>query len=98
VPSADLDPWTIATVCADFRAAVGPDLSHDEESIAAGHKIECRSSCYGARKGLVGPGHDPLGIWQQCAPDVRGQGLRTGHFVLEEAPGSVTDALKDFLN
>ena len=35
------DPRGIAAVCADFRASPGPDLAHDEESIAAGQKVEC---------------------------------------------------------
>ena len=35
------DPRAIAAICADFRASPGPDLAHDEESIAAGQKVDC---------------------------------------------------------
>ena len=35
------DQQAIAAICASFRASPGPDLDHDEESIAAGQKIEC---------------------------------------------------------
>ena len=41
---------------------------------------------------------DPLGIWPQYAPDVRGHALPTGHFLPEEAPGPVTAALRDFFD
>jgi haloacetate dehalogenase len=34
-------PRAIAAVWADFRASPGPGLAHDEESIAAGQKVEC---------------------------------------------------------
>ena len=49
-----------------------------------------------ARK--AGPGYDLRGVWQQYAPDVRGHALPTGHFVPEEAPDLVVDALRDFLD
>jgi pimeloyl-ACP methyl ester carboxylesterase len=45
------DQRAIAAVCADFRASPGPDLAHDEQSIAAGQKVQCPSWCYGAPKG-----------------------------------------------
>jgi haloacetate dehalogenase len=43
------------------------------------------------------PGYDPASIWRQYAPDVRGKALPAGHFVPEEAPDLVIDALRDFL-
>jgi haloacetate dehalogenase len=92
------DPGAIAAVCADFRASPGPDLAHDEESIAAGHKVECPVLVLWGTKGKAGPGYDPPAIWQQYAPDVHGVALPTGHFVPEEAPGLVIDALRGFLS
>ena len=92
------DPRTIAAVCADFRASPGPDLAHDEESIAAGQKVECPVLVLWGTKGTAGPGYDPPAIWQPYAPGVRGAALPTGHFVPEEAPGLVVDALRDFLD
>lgn len=52
----------------------------------------------GARRAWAGPGYDPVSVWQQCAADVRGSALPTGHFVPEEAPDLVTAALRDFLD
>ncbi len=92
------DPRTIAAVCADFRASPGADLAHDEKSIAAGQKVDCPVLVVWGMQGAAGPGYDPPAIWQQYAPDVRGVALPTGHFVPEEAPALVVDALRDFLD
>ena len=92
------DPAMIEAVCADFRASVTADLTQDEQSIAAGQKIECPVLVLFGTQGMVGPGYDPPAIWQPYAPDVRGVAMPTGHFVPEEAPGLVVDALKDFLD
>jgi haloacetate dehalogenase len=92
------DPRAIAAVCADFRASPGADLAHDEQSIAAGQKVQCPVLVLWGTQGPAGPDYDPPAIWQPYAPDVRGVALPTGHFVPEEAPGPVIDALRDFLD
>jgi haloacetate dehalogenase len=90
------DPRTIAASCADYRAAASTDLVHDEESFAAGQRIECPVLALWGTQAFVGRGYEPLGVWQQYATDVRGTALPTGHFLPEEAPGLVTAALRDF--
>jgi haloacetate dehalogenase len=92
------DPRAIAAVCADFRASPGADLVHDEQSIAAGQKVQCPVLVIWGTQLASGPGYDPAAIWQAYAPDVRGVALPTGHFVPEEAPSLVADALRDFLD
>jgi haloacetate dehalogenase len=91
------DPRTIAASCADYRAAASTDLVHDEESFAAGRRIECPVLALWGTQAFVGRGYEPLSVWQQYATDVRGTALPTGHFLPEEAPGLVTAALRDFL-
>jgi len=91
------DPRTIAASCADYRAAAGTDLVHDEETFAAGQKLECPVLALWGTQAFVGRGYEPLGVWQQYATDVRGAALATGHFLPEEAPGLVIAALRDFL-
>ena len=91
------DPATIAGSCADYRAAATTDLVHDEETFAAGQKIECPVLALWGTQAFVGRGYEPLGVWQQYATDVRGTALPTGHFLPEEAPDLVTAALRDFL-
>ena len=48
-------------------------------------------------QGFVGRGYDPLSVWQEYAIDVRGEALPTGHFLPEEAPELVIEALRDVL-
>jgi haloacetate dehalogenase len=91
------DPGTVAGSCADFRASLGPDLVHDDENFAAGQKVECPLLVLWGTGGMVGPGYDPLGIWQHYATDVSGSALPTGHFVPEEAADGVNAALLKFM-
>ena len=91
------DPRTIAATCADYRAAASTDLAHDEETFAAGQRIECPALALWGTEAFVGRGYEPLSVWRQYAADVRGAALPTGHFLPEEAPGLVIEALRDFL-
>jgi haloacetate dehalogenase len=91
------DPATIAASCADYRAGAGIDLVHDEESAAAGQKLECPVLVLWGTEGFVGREYEPLRVWQQYAADVRGTALPCGHFLPEEAPGLVRDELRGFL-
>jgi pimeloyl-ACP methyl ester carboxylesterase len=72
------------------------DLVHDEETFAAGERIECPLLALWGTQAFVGRGYEPLSVWQQYATDVRGAALPTGHFLPEEAPELVTAALRDF--
>ncbi len=91
------DPRTIAGSCADYRSAATIDLVHDDQTFAAGHKLECPVLVLWGSQGFVGRGYHPLSVWQEYAIDVRGEALPTGHFLPEEAPPLVTAALLDFL-
>jgi haloacetate dehalogenase len=91
------DPAAIAATSADFRASLGTDLALDDETHAAGQKIDCPVLLLWGLEGTSAPGDEPLHIWQQYAPDIRGNALPTGHFLPEEAPGLVSAALGEFL-
>jgi haloacetate dehalogenase len=91
------DPGTIAGSCADYRSAASIDLAHDDETFAAGQKVECPVLVLWGTQGFVGRGYEPLSVWQEYATDVRGEALPTGHFLPEEAPDLVSAALRDFL-
>ena len=92
------DPGTIVGSCADYRSAASIDLTHDDETFAAGQKVECPLLVLWGTQGFVGRGYEPLTVWQEYATDVRGEALPTGHFLPEEAPDLVTAALRDFLD
>jgi haloacetate dehalogenase len=91
------DPRTIAGSCADYRAAASTDLVHDEESAAAGQKIECPVLALWGTQAFVGRNYEPVSVWEQYASDVRGTALPTGHFLPEDAPDVVSAALHEFL-
>ena len=91
------DPRTIAGSCADYRSAASTDLVHDDETFAMGQRIECPVLVLWGAQGFVGREYEPLAVWRQYASVVRGQALPTGHFLPEEAPGLVIEALRDFL-
>lgn len=92
------DPRTIAGSCADYRSAASIDLVHDDETFAAGQKVECPVLVLWGAQAFVGREYEPLGVWREYATDVRGQALPTGHFLPEEAPDLVIAALRDFLD
>ena len=92
------DPATVAGSCADYRAAAGLDLVHDDETYAAGQRVECPVLVLWGTEAFVGRGYQPLEVWREYATDVRGQSLPTGHFIPEEAPELVIAALRDFLD
>ena len=91
------DPRTIAGSCADYRSAASIDLVHDDETFAAGQRLECPVLVLWGARAFVGRYYEPLSIWQEYATDVRGEPLPTGHFLPEEAPPLVTAALRAFL-
>jgi len=86
------DPGTIVASCADYRSAASIDLDHDDETFAAGQKVECPVQVLWGTQGFVGRGYEPLSVWQEYATDVRGEALPTGHFLPEEAPDLVISA------
>ena len=88
------DPGTVAASCADWRSGLGIDLVQDDETFAAGQKVECPLLVLWGTQSMGAS--DPLDVWQQYAPDVRGSALPTGHFLTEEAPDLVNAALRDF--
>jgi haloacetate dehalogenase len=90
------DPGTIAGSCADFRSALSTDLAHDDETFAAGQKVECPVLVLWGAQSFVGRGYEPLSVWPQYVTNVRGSALPVGHFLPEEAPDLVTAALRDF--
>jgi haloacetate dehalogenase len=85
----------IAAMCADYRASFHLDRDHDAEDRAAGRRI--------AAPLLVVTGEDEAQladapeVWRAWARDVTAKRVPGGHFVPEEAPRALTDALVAFL-
>ena len=85
-------------MCEDYRAGLHADRAADDADRAAGRTIDCPTLfCWSTRDDLVDLYGDPLAIWRDWAPDVRGVPIDSGHHMAEENPAALADALRDFL-
>lgn len=92
------DPATIHGMCEDYRAAASIDLVHDRADRAAGLRLAMPLLALWGAHGWVGQAYDVLAEWRRVAHDVRGEALECGHYLPEEAPEALTDALLAFLD
>lgn len=89
-------PAAIAASCADYRAAVGPDLAHDDVDAAAGRRVTQPLLALWGAHGAMGRMYDVLASWQGVAERAQGAPVDSGHFPAEEAPDETLAALEDF--
>lgn len=91
------DPATIHGFCEDYRAAATIDLEHDRADRDAGLRLTMPLLALWGAHGWVGHGYDVLAEWRRVAADVRGAALDCGHYLPEEVPEALGDALLPFL-
>lgn len=85
----------IGAMCADYRASFHLDRHHDAEDREAGRRIAAPLlAITGAEETQLA---DAASVWRTWAENVTGMQLPGGHFVPEEAPGELADALLSFL-
>ncbi|MEN9888100.1 MAG: hypothetical protein RL559_137 [Pseudomonadota bacterium] len=97
-PNARGLPAAIHSACEDYRASAGIDLEHDRASRVQGQKIACDTLVLWGDRGVVHRLFQPLALWQaQCAGQVSGQAMPSGHFIPEELPELTAQALADFM-
>jgi haloacetate dehalogenase len=88
-----LTPATIASMCGDYRASFHLDREHDAEDRAAGRTI--------AAPALVVIGEDETqldpDLWRRWTEDLTVARVPGGHFIPEEAPEELGEALAGFL-
>jgi haloacetate dehalogenase len=89
-------PDAIADICDDYRAGATVDLDHDREAREAGRRITAPVQVLWQAPGGAPPPFDPIEIWGRWADDVEGQGLDCGHFLPEERPAEVADAIRSW--
>jgi len=90
------DPATVHGISEDYRAAASIDLEHD--IVDRSTKIKTPLLVLWGANGVVGKLWDILQGWKDLAEDVSGFGLPDcGHFVPEEKPQIVLEALGAFL-
>jgi len=83
----------------DYRAGFTTDLELDEADHARGVRVQAPLlALWGDQGGLAG--RDVVGVWKEHHADpsaVRGHALPCGHYLPEEVPGDVVDAVESFL-
>ena len=88
----------VHTACEDYRASAGIDLDHDKASRAQGQKIQCDVLVLWGDRGVVQKMFKPLELWQaQCAGQVTGKAVPSGHFIPEELPDLTVESLRAFM-
>lgn len=89
-------PSAVAASCADYRAAIGPDLAHDDADADAGRVVEQPVLALWGARGAMGRMYDVLASWTAVCRDATGHAVDSGHFLPEEAPGETLAALTAF--
>ncbi len=93
----DLLP-AVHTACEDYRASAGIDLLHDKASRAQDQKIMCDTMVLWGERGVVHKMFAPIRLWQaQCAGEVSGHVVPSGHFIPEELPEVTVASLRKFM-
>ena len=91
------DPDTVRAMLEDYRAGLGVDRVHEEADRAAGRAIGCPTLVlWSTRDDMEELYGDPLAIWADWAPDLRGHAIESGHHMAEENPRDLAAALVDF--
>ena len=89
------NPAVIAAWCGDYTAAATTDLEHDREDFGRTSLIPCLV-LWGSR-GVVAHHLDPVIAWQAWFPAAAGRAVEAGHFLVEERPAEVLEALLEHL-
>jgi haloacetate dehalogenase len=90
------DPAVVHAMCEDYRAGATCDRQLDDEDRAAGRQISCPVQVLWAGRGALQSWYDTLAVWREWAPDVTGEALDCGHFLVEEKPAEALAAIRRF--
>ncbi|MFD9739350.1 alpha/beta fold hydrolase, partial [Umezawaea sp. NPDC059074] len=97
--AATRNPDVVRAMLEDYRAGLTVDRVHEEADKAAGVRIECPTlALWSLRDDLEDLYGDPLAIWRDWAPGVRGHGIDSGHHMAEEAPDDLATTLAEFFH
>ncbi|MEV0779628.1 alpha/beta fold hydrolase [Streptomyces sp. NPDC050428] len=86
----------VPSIVADYRASAGIDVAHDQADRDAGNQLRMPVSVLQQDWGTA-LGFDAAARWRAWAPDLRHTTVSCGHFMAEEAPEEVVEAVRDLL-
>jgi haloacetate dehalogenase len=88
------DPEFRTAICEDYRAGATIDREHDAADRAAGRRITCPTlALWGTRGALEVLYGDVVDVWRPWCDDVAGHALDASHFVVEDRPAEVAEAI-----
>ncbi|MEW2221036.1 alpha/beta fold hydrolase [Streptomyces sp. NPDC006990] len=86
----------VPSIVADYRASAGVDVDHDQADLDAGSQLAMPVTVvqqdWGARLG-----YDAAQVWHAWAPDLDHRLTGAGHFMAEEAPEEIAEAIRELL-
>jgi haloacetate dehalogenase len=91
-------PGAAHALCEDYRASAGIDLALDRADRDAGRSMQQPLLVLWGADGVIGRCFAPLDEWRRVARDVRGEPLRCGHYIAEEAPDALLARALPFLD
>lgn len=86
-------PEAIHAVCDDYRASAFIDAAQDENDRQNGRALSMPVLAAWQGPGDIALPFDPQQIWASWAPDLRTRTVRCGHFLPEEQPSEIADAI-----
>ncbi len=89
-------PEVIAGTCADYRAGATRDWEMDREDRAAGRRLACPVFAPWGSLYIGDAEPTPVTIWRRWAEQVEGHGMPCGHFLQEEMPEALAEAMTSF--
>jgi len=89
------DARMIHASCEDYRASAGIDLEHDRADLD--RKLAMPVLAIWGSRGVVGRLFDCAADWREVADDVTGLAVDSGHFVAEERPAEVAQAIRNLV-
>jgi haloacetate dehalogenase len=88
----------IHATCEDFRASASCDLTDDEADRRLGRRIMCPTLVLWGSSGSLAEVADPVALWRPWCVTVSGRAIDSGHFIPEENPEALLDAVLPFLD
>ncbi|SFB43898.1 Pimeloyl-ACP methyl ester carboxylesterase [Amycolatopsis marina] len=86
----------IPSIVADYRASATVDVEHDEADHAAGNQLRMPVAVLQQDWGAA-LGFDAAARWRAWAPGLAHRTVSCGHFMAEESPAEVVEALRELL-
>jgi pimeloyl-ACP methyl ester carboxylesterase len=87
----------VPSIVADYRASAGVDVEHDRADRAAGRRLRMPVTVLQQDWGAA-LGFEAAELWRTWAPDLAHRTVTCGHFMAEEAPAEVVQALRALLS